>query len=665
MADALGIETRSRSRSKTPGLLFSENGDSDKKGSKKIPTISLIEEENDVIEIVPSSQTSQPSQTVRPKRQRRSAKAADTSADVSIESLKNSQKDGSSKETTVTTTTTVTTSTVKKTINGSEEASTNITKPNDESQSIFNNIFNAIKTSTPILSNKRSKRITQDTAVNVADHPAYKEYKDAGEYWNKYPKTDYTYSELSPHRRELSNGVVAMPNMSRRSLEKYQNRVENMIQNNPTEESFLRRKFLSNVSSSFQKRSADLQYDSADEVDVSELRRQLQTRRKPSDNIVSRFFLSIVTYMYSAYYSSKQGVRRVFYGSNQRYVYTPVRRQQAGEIWEGFAASNGSLNEGFLGIFSRTFESIKKFVLLGFSKLYLLVSTVLCLDTWILYTRSENVVANRKRKRFLLLLLLLLPLLLLAGEYKTLISLHAPKKIGTESQQEKFLSHFILFFAGTLIYLDPPKNFSFPKLSFPKLRLPKISLPKLSLPTISLPSFPQISWPSFSFTLPTFSLAWPAWLTLSWLKFPDLSFSWPAWSFSWPDWSFSWPAWSFSWPSWSWPAWLALPAISFEWLKFSRPEWLKFPDFSLPDFSLPTISWPNITLPSLPQFSLPSLPSFSFDVSPYTGYVGEKLVLLKSSSVEIFDKIREATFGLLNEAQIVWNENFNTISNAN
>lgn len=23
-------------------------------------------------------------------------------------------------------------------------------------------------------------------------------YKDAGEYWNKYPKTDYTYSELSP-----------------------------------------------------------------------------------------------------------------------------------------------------------------------------------------------------------------------------------------------------------------------------------------------------------------------------------------------------------------------------------------------------------------------------------------------------------------------------------
>lgn len=329
MTDALGIETRSRSRSKTPGLLLSENGDSEKKGAKKIPTISLIEEEDDV-EIVLSSQTSQ---NARPKRQRRSAKA-DTSAEVSQESPKISQSENVRAQTF--------TKTVKKTINGSGEsseqqssASETKSSSNDdaiESQSIFNNIFNAIKTSTPILSNKRSKRVTQivsSPAVNVADHPAYKEYKEAGEYWNKYPKTDYTYSELSPHRRELSNGVVAMPNMSRRSLEKYQNRVEVMIQNNPLEESFIRRKFL-NASSSFQKRSADLQYDSADEVDLSEMRRQLQTRRKSSDNIVSRFFLMFANFVYSSYYSAKQGVRRIFYKSNDRYAYTPIRDRQKG-----------------------------------------------------------------------------------------------------------------------------------------------------------------------------------------------------------------------------------------------------------------------------------------------------------------------------------------------
>lgn len=418
MTDALGIETRSRSRSKTPGLLHSENGDSEKKGAKKIPTISLIEEEDDV-EIVPSSQTSQ---NARPKRQRRSAKA-DTSAEVSLESPKISQNENVKAQTF--------TKTVKKTINGSgesseQQSSTSVTKSSSnedaiESQSIFNNIFNAIKTSTPILSNKRSKRITQcitSPAVNVADHPAYKEYKEAGEYWNKYPKTDYTYSELSPHRRELSNGVVAMPNMSRRSLEKYQNRVEVMIQNNPLEESFLRRKFL-NINSSFQKRSADLQYDSADEVDLSEMRLQFQTRRKPADNLVSRFFLMIVNFIYSSYYSAKQGVRSIFYKSNDRYAYTPIRNRQKGEfhLYLFFFVLPWRLRfHCILGIFGRGFESFKKLMLLGFSKVYLFVSTILCWDTWILYTRSENAFKNSKRRRFFLVLLILLPLLLLLGE---------------------------------------------------------------------------------------------------------------------------------------------------------------------------------------------------------------------------------------------------------
>lgn len=333
MADALSVETRSRSRSKTPAIFSAENGDS---RAKKIPTISLIEEEDDIIEVVPSSQQSQG----RGKRvPRRNAKAtvSDTSTDVSVEFAKNSQS--VSKSTVVTTTVTE----VVKRTNGSGEtsteqsSSTNTTKTNmnegtevPENQSIFNNIFNAIKTSTPILTNKRQKRIVESvtSTVNGADHPAYKEYKEAGEYWNKYPKTDYTYSELSPHRRQLSNGVVAMPNMSRRSLDKYKGRIEVMIQNNPAEESFLRRKFLSTSNSSFQKRSAELQYDSADEVDdVTEYRRLLQTRRKSSDstNIVSRFFVSLISFFYSSYYSVKE---KLFYRSSSRYSYTPIRKQK-------------------------------------------------------------------------------------------------------------------------------------------------------------------------------------------------------------------------------------------------------------------------------------------------------------------------------------------------
>ncbi|KAI8435721.1 hypothetical protein MSG28_003965 [Choristoneura fumiferana] len=53
------------------------------------------------------------------------------------------------------------------------------------------------------------------------EHLPYRLYKLAGEYWNKYPKTDYTYSPLSKDRVELAPGQIAVPNMSRRSLSQF------------------------------------------------------------------------------------------------------------------------------------------------------------------------------------------------------------------------------------------------------------------------------------------------------------------------------------------------------------------------------------------------------------------------------------------------------------
>lgn len=598
MSETLGIETRSRSRSKTPGLLSQENGDSiEKKGSKKVPTISLIEEEEDAVE-------SQPSQ--RPKRQRRSAKNAqsDTSNDNTSETVVSNSKQS---KTTITTTTT-TVLTTQKNINGSEEKNDeestkttvvlNEAQEVSESQSIFNNIFNAIKTSTPILSSKRTKRATQESRslqdVDYNLHPAYKEYKDAGEYWNKFPKTDYTYSELSPHRRELGAGIVAMPNMSRRSLDKYQIRVEDMIKQNPTEESFIRRKFLSNMS--YQKKAVDLQYDSADEVDVSVLHQKLSYRRYSQKNVFYRFYLFIVGVFSSTYSNVKQKI----YRTNQRPSYTPIKRHNQQGILRGI------------------YSSSQKFFLLCISKVYLIISTILCLDTWILHTRSENVQENRKRKRFLLGLLFLLPLLLLGGTY---------------------------------IYLDPPKNISFPKLSLPQL--PNISFPKIVFPSI----------PKISFDFKWSEISWPTWLT-----FPQ--FTWPSFDFSFP--SISLAAISFNWPELSfpsWPIWLTLPELSWPSYDFSLPSWFRLPTFSfyLPDisFSWPEISfawlkWPEFSLPSWFAFPEISLPAFSFDfLNPAISYIADIFVSLKVSSIDLLDKIQSATTGLLNEIQIVWNENFN------
>ncbi|XP_024891572.1 uncharacterized protein LOC112467264 isoform X1 [Temnothorax curvispinosus] len=47
---------------------------------------------------------------------------------------------------------------------------------------------------------------------------AYEIYKQAGEWWNVFPKTDYTYSPASQCRYEIAPGILAMPNMSRRSI---------------------------------------------------------------------------------------------------------------------------------------------------------------------------------------------------------------------------------------------------------------------------------------------------------------------------------------------------------------------------------------------------------------------------------------------------------------
>lgn len=133
-----------------------------------------------------------------------------------------------------------------------------------------------LKTSTP----NRSSRTNKEPFVSfndanvttngndIKDHPAYKEYVEAGEYWNKFPKTDYTYSKLSQQRREVKPGVIAMPNMSRRSLDHHQERVHSMIRRDPAQESFFRSRYEA-LTTLRKRNAADSYYDSQDETDLS------------------------------------------------------------------------------------------------------------------------------------------------------------------------------------------------------------------------------------------------------------------------------------------------------------------------------------------------------------------------------------------------------------
>lgn len=167
-----------------------------------------------------------------------------------------------------------------------------------------------LRTSTPRANNKEIN--FHDTSItngaNLEDHAAFKEYKEAGEYWNKFPKTDYTYSKLSRDRREIKPGVVAMPNMSRRSLEHHHERVNSMIRRDPAQESFFRSRY--EALSSLRKRAVDSYYDSQDETDYSFGQNGGRTLSTDSRSFVRRFITVITTFFSSMYYRSISVFRR-------------------------------------------------------------------------------------------------------------------------------------------------------------------------------------------------------------------------------------------------------------------------------------------------------------------------------------------------------------------
>ncbi|XP_058121502.1 klaroid protein [Anopheles ziemanni] len=472
------IETRRRSRSKTPMMNLRvssdrENGESSPAGNRKVrktPTVEAIDESDEQ----PSSQKSLAAAGGQPRstamRKTRIVTSDYSSDDVSPDRVQKAlavvqkiQKSGQLSQSAVTTTTTQVTrtfesktvlvqgqgvdqqenvvsvktssagnssadkeSTVAKqaTTESPKKATSSPSKPTPltggtKQQEEVVSVATSKKTSTTVGASKATVaggagRICTSTPKNaqtfkaatakivltpeeLQQHAAYKEYLEAGEYWNKYPKTDYTYSELSPHRREVAPGLVAMPNMSRPSLNKHAERVQTMIERNPTQEAFIRQRYTSARSSGMFVPSDP--YDSTEEVDSylrqGNQRHQRQTIVNQQQSIVSRFFLSIVTFFFTCFDS----VRSVFRRRDEEYqYYTRIEDER--------------------GFFARAYSLVSSFFINVFKRIYLLISSVLFLDAWLLQTSARNVEqqqAGQRKRRFLLFLLVLLPFLLIGA----------------------------------------------------------------------------------------------------------------------------------------------------------------------------------------------------------------------------------------------------------
>ncbi|XP_052759551.1 klaroid protein-like isoform X2 [Galleria mellonella] len=153
------------------------------------------------------------------------------------------------------------------------------------------------------------------------EHLPSRLYKMAGEYWNKYPKTDYTYSPLSKDRVELAPGQVAVPNMSRRSLSQFR------IQGPNTSVDEMDRLTGTAIwrSSTVRKR-----YTSVDSSDDESAFYRGNGGYPPAEQrwLITRFLLAVITTITTTVSSTY----RKIVGPSHRYPYTDRRPAKAGFV---------------------------------------------------------------------------------------------------------------------------------------------------------------------------------------------------------------------------------------------------------------------------------------------------------------------------------------------
>ncbi|KAG4079657.1 hypothetical protein HA402_010437 [Bradysia odoriphaga] len=382
MSEQLAPEARrkSRERSKTPFHLRSQcDGDNCNEvghihgPTKKNPTVSTITEE-------PQSPASSHNSVTVTKTVVHSVTNNAASSQYNQSSIEASLSSTKSILTVPATTTTTKVNTKsnqsssQKTVRKSMSGRTEIREHQD---------LSSLKHSTPKQNSVKSSQISPNILenLNLNDHLAYKEYKEAGEYWKKYPKTDYVYSPTySAFRREIKPGIIAMPNMSRRSLESHENRSNEMASLSTTAtESYIRSRYQSNFEK-FQNFNL-----SDDELDANDYRTTyIHRSTEQRASIIRRFFTSIVTIIVTTFHKTCH----IFSTSEVDY-----RNGRYDGVYEN------------AGLLSKTSSASRTMLASIFRYIYLTIASIQFWDSCVLQSSNTE---NRGKKRFLLLLLLLL-----------------------------------------------------------------------------------------------------------------------------------------------------------------------------------------------------------------------------------------------------------------
>ncbi|CAG9831790.1 unnamed protein product [Diabrotica balteata] len=216
--------------------------------------------------------------------------------------------------------------------------------------------------STKSISQNEKNQMIQDAraaANGGSEVSALDLYKKSGRYWDVYPKTDYTYSPLSGDRVELAPGVVAMPNMSRKTIHSV--------------------------------------HSSSDE---SHLFTNVEHKHTNTESYISRSHSDLVTD-----YKPRQ-----LFNNNYESNYSKTSHKTVTTTWWT------KMRTSTITTVTKVVTTILSILYFGFrvtvswfSKLHKLSSTVMLMDTWLLW-KNEN--RNKSTK---LAALCIIPLLLLGG----------------------------------------------------------------------------------------------------------------------------------------------------------------------------------------------------------------------------------------------------------
>ncbi|XP_050298723.1 klaroid protein isoform X2 [Anthonomus grandis grandis] len=218
---------------------------------------------------------------------------------------------------------------------------------------------NEVSSSRTIRQNEQNQLMEDARRVTNGgtESPALELYKKSGRYWDVYPKTDWTYSYHSKDRCEIAPGVVAMPNMSRKTI-------------HPLDES------------------------------------PSQSFAMYSENVSHKNINTENTYVTSARYSEEATRRSGAYNNNSEDFYIKRRTHTK---WGSFKQTISTIvSTIFTTIYTIFFYSfrIQRSI---FSYIHHMASRVMLWDTYLLWKAKPGDKTTR------LLLLCLLPLLLLGG----------------------------------------------------------------------------------------------------------------------------------------------------------------------------------------------------------------------------------------------------------